>query len=106
MKWILTVILFSTIAWAQPAKGPHDGIDVQITSAQMSANGKLVIIRASAGDAKFLLVCRRAAGSCSLPRLGASYRVISETDKGVETWGLVSGDQKILLFDLMAGDAQ
>jgi len=110
MRWIMMLLTLSSVAWCQPSKGAHDGISVQIKNARMSTNGKSVVIQASGvqstGD--FVLVCDRSESHCAFPRTGATYRVISMTENGLESWGLVSADRhdEMLVFDLMYAGIQ
>jgi hypothetical protein len=53
--------------------------------------------------AGFVLVCVRAESHCAFPRADATYHVVSETEKGYESWGLVpvEGHEKLSVFYLV-----
>jgi len=91
-------------------KGSYDGITVIINRAEISSNGKLVVVTAHniADQSEFVLVCEIAGGYCAMPRIGSTYRVISVVDQATEAWGLVRLPTKKLtsIFTLAWAGAQ
>ena len=104
---ICLLLLVASIALGQDyPKGAYDGVTVRIENARISNNGKIIVITAvGTGDTtgSFVLGCNRHEEQCFLPRVNATYRVISRRDGSTESWGLLptNSNHGLVVADLL-----